>query len=278
MANDIINRVVAKDNLILREKLLNKDGNVDFNILIPIHEDLDNVTSGSIQYETRLNYYANEQILAFQRDVLNPFLHSVYTEKNYTQKEFVNAALKSMNKSFKNTIISVYDIIPARLYLLDNIIKGYYNVQKYGYSDWYVAKTNEWGTNWNAYDTSINGGEILFITANDTPMPIWLALSKFTPITVAFSDEGSSENVGILKFENGECISEFRSDIQNSMINLGKSIAIEKRDVEDVVSEYTDEEIKEYFDTISRDTFNRIILKSYNETQKVLEEQGFYIV
>ena len=291
MPNWVTNRVVAKDFEVLKKSLLNELGEVDFNILIPHHEDL-NITAGGIDYEHRLDFNPNESRLAFNRDVLNPYLDTMYN-KRISQNGFVKKALKNLSDELRMKIAQAYDItrddneddIAYKKEIdkwLDLIFRGYFNIQRYGYKNWYEANNVEWGTKWNASETYVFGNEICFQTAWSTPLGIWKALSKLTDITVAFADEDTGSNCGLVKFSNGEAISEFgRSDEAENLdederylVDVGFALAIAGSDVEDYIDMYSDDEVEEDFNT-DRARAEAIMKKSYTETKTVLVLNGF---
>ena len=285
MPNWVTNRVVAEDFDKLQEALINKEtGEVDFNILKSMHDDL-NITAGCGEYLTPLDYNPNKEVLKFQREKLNEFLQDRYNN-TITQEQFVDRTLIHLvGTKLEQEIKEVYDIDKLGQQTREaivNILKGYFNVQRYGYNNWYNAQRNEWGTKWNAHDTCVCGAEISFNTAWSTPMGIWEALSKITPITVAFADEDTGSNCGIIKFEDGHAVSEFgRSDEAKNLnkdeqylVDVGFALAIAGSNVEDFIDMYGDEEIEESFNT-DKIRAEAIMKKSYAETKAVLVSNGF---
>lgn len=81
---------------------------------------------------------------------------------------------------------------------------------------WYEWNPENWGTKWNAYDTSLepkeNGlTELRFDTAWSHPYPVLEKLSKKFPnalIQVSYADEDLGHNIGQYAIKNGE-----RSDL-----------------------------------------------------------------
>lgn len=83
--------------------------------------------------------------------------------------------------------------------------------EKYGDNNWYDWSIKNWGTKWNAYDTSLQNDSVLvvlvFNTAWAAPMPVVLALSKKFPDLVfnySYADEDMGHNLGILAIRKGK--------------------------------------------------------------------------
>jgi hypothetical protein len=90
------------------------------------------------------------------------------------------------------------------------------NIQKYGAKDWYDWSCNNWGTKWNASDSTIDENIITFETAWATPVPIIEKLSIDYPnleFVVSYADEDIGSNCGIYKMKNGNIISDEKGDI-----------------------------------------------------------------
>lgn len=250
MPNWVRNTVTSDNWELLKEKFTTKDENgkltVDFNLVIPIPKDL-NITCGS--YEWKTHSFVNEELIAKQNTRLKPMLDIAYDE-NLTQEEFVKKVLKAI------TIKSIQELYDIRLSTdeqikeaVENILKGYYNLQKYGYVNWYEAHNALWNTKWNACDCEIDDDlqRITFDTAWAMPFNVYSKLSKDVNIKVAYADEDLGNNYGISEFKDGiECI------ILADNKSIGEAMAISgytEDEVEDYFSEdnYTDEEIKDYF-------------------------------
>ena len=276
MPNWVLNRVVAQDYDKLYNALINEETNeVDFNKVIPLNKDLE-IEAGAVEYQTRLSYFPKEDILAFQRDFLDIYLGMLLTKRS-TQNSFVKKAMQKLPLSLKNKIIEVYNISMTKKEVntyIENIFKGYFNVQRYGYPNWYVAKTNEWSTKWNASNTVLDGNEIEFTTAWSTPMRVWEKLSLITPITVAFADmDDVGGSFGIIQFENGTPVHEFRCEEEGDIEDMAQALAITGEGL-DYFENYTDEEISNFFKE-DRNTFNTIATQVITGTQEVLIENGF---
>jgi len=85
--------------------------------------------------------------------------------------------------------------------------------KKYGCSDWYSWKCENWGTKWGAYDVIV-GGEynFTFQTAWSTPFRAMIKLSELCPnvvISVEYADEDFGYNVGKYTLKGGKCVKEY---------------------------------------------------------------------
>lgn len=226
MPNHIINVVTCDDMDELKKLLLDKDENVDFNIVIPKPKDLD-ITSGSHSYDMPSKYFFTEEAkrkLEKQRRIIGNVLEMFYDD-TMTQAEFVQKVLEDKKliktiKTFKgwrsrrskNTqyVMKKKELIEA----LENYIKGFFNLKRYGETDWYEWSIKHWGTKWNGYETVVDYGAIQFETAWSTPVPVFVELSKRLKdkvITVHYADEDIGSNCGTLEILNGE-VSEFEPE------------------------------------------------------------------
>ncbi len=137
-------------NLVLNEK-----GNVDFNILIPMPEELENTISGG-DIKDCMSYY---------------FLKT-HTKKEFVESEFFNRNYAQLNNSMtkKEMLEKLLGRISDNPEMFDGEwsdnnspkhtpeeIGEYYIglIEKYGYYDWYSWRISNWGCKWNASDTDI---------------------------------------------------------------------------------------------------------------------------
>lgn len=93
-------------------------------------------------------------------------------------------------------------------------------ITKYGYSDWYGWKVNNWGTKWGAYETHLSDdGKLCFQTAWSTPEVIFAKLSEMFPtveMTVDYADEDMGQNVGQYTYKGGELTNKFVGDLEEA--------------------------------------------------------------
>ena len=226
MPNHIINVVTCDDMNELEKLLLDEKGEVDFNIVIPRPKDLD-ITSGSHSYDTPSKYFFTEEAkrkLEKQRRIIGNVLEMFYDD-TMTQAEFVQKVLEDKKlintiKTFKGWrsrrsknvqyVMKKKELAEA----LENYIKGFFNLKRYGETDWYEWSIKHWGTKWNGYETVVDCGVIQFQTAWSTPVPVFVELSKRLKdkvITVHYADEDIGSNCGTLEILNGE-VSEFEPE------------------------------------------------------------------
>ena len=276
MPNYITNTVKVKDMDVLKEKLLAVDecGNdiVDFNKLRPMPKEILDTIAGGCEWIVDkfgiLAEYKNKQT-----DMVQPLLDSLY-DAELTQAEFINK-VEETNNTFK--FIACYNLyhitdVAEQKEKIHNVLKGYYNLRKYGVRNWYDWSNEYWGTKWNGMETIVDeyNNTISFQTAWACPFPVLEELSKYTDFIVSFADEDTGNNYGIVKFSNGK--SNIILDDTNH--NIGESYACrfeEIENIEDTYSEYnyTDEEIQEYFKT-DRETLINTIVEDFNKTNKLI--------
>lgn len=276
MPNWVRNTVTSDNWELLKEKFTTKGENgeltVDFNLVIPVSEDL-NITSGSYEWKTKS--FFDEELIAKQNTRLKPMLDIAYDE-NLTQEEFVKKVLKAI------TIKSIQELYDIRLSTdeqikeaVENILKGYYNLQKYGYVNWYEAHNALWDTKWNACNCEVDDDlqRITFDTAWAIPLNVYLKLSKDVNIKVAYADEDLGNNYGISEFKDGiECV------ILADNKSIGEAMAIRgytEDEIDDYFSEegYTDEEIQNYFND-SRENLICITKDDFEHASRKLEEHN----
>lgn len=226
MPNYVINKVTCDDMDELKKLLLNKDENVDFNIVIPRPEELD-ITSGSHSYDIPSRYFHTEEAerkLAKQRRIIGNVLEILYNN-TMTQKEFVKTVMADEKlikkiKAFKGWYSRKSKNIKYAMKkkelteTLENYIKGFFNIKRYGERDWYDWSIKNWGTKWNAGDTVVYSDFIEFQTAWSTPIPVFVELSKRlknVEINVDYADEDIGSNCGSLLIINGN-VHQFEPD------------------------------------------------------------------
>lgn len=224
MPNWVSNIIVATDGNFeaLKELLVNEKGEVDFNKVIPMPSDL-NIISGSYSYITD-KYGWNKEEVKKQEELINPILEKFYNSE-LTQAGYCNIVTTSLSEEELNTFKEFYGISEAKdIEHLENVIKGYYNIKKYGHRDWYDWRIKNWGTKWNVNpdDMYITENTICFQTAWSCPVEVLLNISKKVPVTVAYADEDLGSNYGIIMLKDGLVVD---SIIQNNG-SIGEAISI----------------------------------------------------
>lgn len=226
MPNYVINKVTCDDMDELKKLLLNKDENVDFNIVIPRPEELD-ITSGSHSYDIPSRYFNTEEAerkLAKQRRIIGNVLEILYnntmTQEEFVKKVMADEKLIKKIKAFKGWYSRKSKNIKYAMKkkelteTLENYIKGFFNIKRYGERDWYDWSIENWGTKWNAGDTVVYSDVIEFQTAWSTPIPVFVELSKRlknVEINVDYADEDIGSNCGSLLIINGN-VHQFEPD------------------------------------------------------------------
>lgn len=147
-------------------------GSVDFNVLIPMPEEL-NIESGSIGQN---GYWAYRKFLLDSAG-LSPEQASALELQRIGEIADPNRCNWELGKKY------------------------YENEQKYGYTTWYGWCNAHWGTKWNAYDCTHNdtAHEFEFLTAWCPPEPVIEKISeRFPDITIVhrWADENVGYNVG----------------------------------------------------------------------------------
>jgi len=88
------------------------------------------------------------------------------------------------------------------------LIKQMRALRQYGHANWYDWSIKNWGTKWNAYQTSrVSDTVVTFKTAWSAPLKVILKLSEMNPeaeIRIEWSDEDFGNNVGDVTFLAGD--------------------------------------------------------------------------
>lgn len=226
MPNWITNNlnIAEKDVEKFKKLALDENGNIDFNILIPMPNDLNITTKGG--YEWHIDKFGfNKEKEVKQNVVLKPLLDKIYNKK-MTQDEFINLTLN--DEIFKKAK-KIYDLQDKSD--LDNILRGYYNLRKHGYTNWYDWNCANWGTKWNANETYGSDTHFTFDTAWSCPFEWLLKLSKHIDFKGSFADEDLGVNLGTFETENGKLIGgsfdDFTQDELYFMANMIKGNGVE---------------------------------------------------
>ena len=91
-------------------------------------------------------------------------------------------------------------------------------IQKYGASNWYDWRINNWGTKWNSHDATWYGDDcVVFDTAWSVPTGIYEKFAKMFPDVTAeieFADEDLGNNCGTIFCKEGRCSIDFNEDFE----------------------------------------------------------------
>lgn len=170
--------------------VLNDEGKIDFNILIPMPVSL------SIGYSGLQDFNVDAKFFKF---ALNSHTFDDY-------RELIHDCMKINIPAFKKyeDFLNIKDIDAKRL-----IKKVYtvWNKVKLGYPSWYEWRTDKWGTKWNACEDNLSypsiAQEYIFKTAWSTPSS-WLSkLAEKLDFVLLYADEDIGCNCGIIEARNG---------------------------------------------------------------------------
>lgn len=176
MPNYVKNRVIfnamyAED---VRAALLNDEGNVDFNNIIPMPKSLeiekstDTELGISLYLETHKDIHIDIQVFPIDAKM----------REGLDKKKVLELGEKAVN-----------------------------NYIKYGFTDWYEWRCEYWNTKWNACETVVRDDRIEFETAWSAPFPILEMISKKLPyieFRMEYADEELGTNCGVAVLKNGE--------------------------------------------------------------------------
>lgn len=220
----------------------------NFNNIIPMPKDL-LIESGSDSYK----YLDNHKI---KKLFQGTFLNTNNTEE--TQEEFVNRVLLNLIKR-GIPYAETEELKNRELDRIRNQAKGFYNLQKYGYEDWYAWSYDNWDTKWNACDTEIiencTGLYIIFKTAWSCPFAIFKNLCDEFNFTVAYADEDIGSNLGIVTCKDKTLFTE-ELNVSSPEVNAFTSLCIGNGTVGD--TDYLHELIQDYDLNISVKDFDKV--------------------
>lgn len=212
MPNWVKNIVVAKDVKALKKHLVNDKGEVDFNMIIPMSKDLQ-ITSGGYSYDVKSKFdfgFFDETKRLKKQEKVNDLLATIYTD-DITQQRFTDTCI--LNKEIRQAICKYKEWKTRGEHAmtkemlreaLEQYIKGYFNMQRYGFRDWYDWSIENWDTKWNACDDLVSDNEISFNTAWSMPEKVYKELAKYTPIKVLYADEDMGVNCGLVEYSVDE--------------------------------------------------------------------------
>lgn len=204
-AKAIINSLLSNDNLEPNRKMF------DFNKIIPMPKSLE-IESGSVTntcielYMTSINptvdYYGKNKI------EIDRFL-KIKTALN-SQRFYGEYNVQLSKSELKTVLINVsklFNQADAEQIALEKGKVAIDNIEAYGYKDWYDWSIANWGTKWNACDTTIKGRIVEFDTAWSPVPDIIQKLSKMYPdleLDYKFAEEQIGYLTGHYTFKNGQ--------------------------------------------------------------------------
>ena len=196
MPNHIYNEltILAKNSSNLKKvlKFLRNGGEneIDFNAIIPMHEDLkvESSSTGEIGYA----HITGKKINRFE-------------SVSRLRQDF-----KELDQAQKDEALKL-----GRIYAT--------NAERYGYPTWYSWSPANWGTKWNAYETNVEENVISFETAWAGVPTLIQKLAEMFPNVVfkyEYSDEDTGSNVGKFRFTGNETCETRIDDSSNEAYEL----------------------------------------------------------
>lgn len=189
----------------LAKALCNDDGEVDFNRLVPMPEELDveESTKGSdglvlivAKTDPAVTTYGKKSEKRVR-----------ITNKNKRLYEKINCVPYSPERI--DVALSREDTEEKRAEAIELGNRLIENYKKYGNSSWYGWRIDHWGTKWNSKNTVIDveNKTIEFDTAWNAPEPLFHLISEKTDAKIAFlyADEDIGYNQGYSLWCNGRC-------------------------------------------------------------------------
>lgn len=196
------NHVTNKISLDVAKLFTNSEGDIDFNIVLPMPESL--VTPDPQQMESR----AKAAMGLFQRPSLAHGFLGALSDQLDMQK-FIDGMFKPIADKDINLLIQAIQ-----------------NIRDYGFAYWYPWACVNWGTKWNAYQTEINDSFCTFQTAWSHPKAVFLKLSEIHPdieIAVEYADEDLGSNCGTVRYRAGVLVSQNIAPSWSALDSEGKN-------------------------------------------------------
>ena len=197
MANCVYN--VIRFNKKDKEKFLQylKQGNFDFNKLVQMPKEFEEMGGEHGEVEEIAKEWKE-----FTKDILiNPSNVDEYVEKfrkevkKNPEKYPASAKTVNLEKIKKDWGISVPDFQYQMYREIGKV--------KYGFENWLDWRHMNWGTIYEAWNTDFSNLTLAFVTAWDTPLPIFEKIAAFNPdawFQVKYYDEALGANCGIIEY------------------------------------------------------------------------------
>ena len=195
----------SEKTLELAKALCDEDGEVDFNRLVPMPEELDVEESSKghdglvlivAKTDPAVTAYGKKSEKRVRITNANKRLYEKINCAPYDPKLIYSALFREDTEEKKAEAIE----------LGNRLIENY---KKYGYASWYEWRINHWGTKWNSHNTVIDAENktIEFDTAWNAPKPLFHHISEKTDAKIAFlyADEDIGYNQGYSLWCNGRC-------------------------------------------------------------------------
>ena len=193
---------------------------VDFEKVVPMPSEL-NIF---FRDDHKLVGHNNVRFAAFEFEVIK--IIDSFSLKQMSQDEMINIVYRSLAEKTDRIPVSLVnefvtygkcgektDVTSP----LEQYVREEYNIQKYGYQDWYRWSLDNWGTKWNANveDCLVNQDMqyLEFSTAPFPPKPVIHKLSELFPqleISCVYCEEDLCKGqCGEFSYIGGECVSGF---------------------------------------------------------------------
>lgn len=212
----------------LNNFIFNDEGEIDFNVLCPMPEELKLIDGQS------------DAITPYDFTEATPYFSYASQANNF--EEYKSLIKTHFNIDIPNvkTQDELFKIHHNILKQLEPILEAY-NYTKYGAPGWYDWRRNNWGTKWNVCDPL----GYSFQTTWSAPIPWLRTLAKKCDFTLLYAEEDMGSNCGIIVAENRSLF------VSNSPVTLDSAIAFSYcvwgYDIEDVnqnLEENAEEHIK----------------------------------
>ena len=184
--------------------ILNKEGKVDFNVILPMPEELGVQCGGSnsrdiYMYLSEKNSVAHSTVLEMPQ--AKAMTASLFTSS--LEKEAERALKKVMDLITKNNNSTVSEEVNNSYNEGKKLVNNYMN---HGCTTWYEWCCRTWGTKWNADTSSVSDNEIVFYTPWVSPVG-WLEKLASLGIPFVLKWVLECESYGTL-VSNGKIITE----------------------------------------------------------------------
>jgi len=222
MPNWVTNNVtvVGKDNVKKFKEAFGVDFDEEFEAqdfsftkVIPMPEEL-RIEAGWSTYDhlrkgkepDRTSAYAQSRMELILEENYNKRIPQDKFAKIICHRVLANDILKKQIKNFEPSMsLSDKELDD----LISGLAKSYFNLKRFGFTDWYSWSIANWGTKWDAcepmisdFDTTLH---VSFDTAWATPEKVFKALAdKGIDFKVTFADEDLGNNLGLLVSSNGK--------------------------------------------------------------------------
>ena len=199
-------------------------GTIDFERITPMPPELD-IESGSRTIQGIELYLTS----------INPRV-SYFGSDKMASSEFESYVVKiNENKRYPyKSALSEYEITECFKYehqkenLLELGKKAANNCINYGAPTWYEWRVANWGTKWNSYGNSYDGGDILHLqTAWSAPKEAIKTLSAKYPdvgMELEYADEDIGSNCGRILYKGGEIVEEYYPETEVEAIEYACSV------------------------------------------------------